>query len=318
MFSLLPRLSALLTIIIILLVLLMQVVGKLIPLEQIIPVVTYNSSAILLIDSSRHIGASLRAYPGVIFDAAVSPDQQHIAFSMSSNRQIHIFIGNLYAGDYQQLTPETMGGNSPAWSPDGRQIVFVGFERDNKRGIYTISADGDSTVQTIVKAGVYNNPSWSSDGQQLIFAASRYRDDLQNLFVVEANCRMRCDREMLQITDELVDDTSPIWSPDMSKIAFLSDRLGAYEIYTLDGECLQTARPQCSSQTPQRLHLNNPIVPFFILWSLDTHEVYFRAWDLVRNQQGIYAVQADCFSLSEGCQPRMIYNLMSPLRDITN
>ncbi len=312
MFSFFLRLISSLTAIVVLLVLLMQVVGKILPLMQIIPIVTYNSPTILLVDADRHLAAALRPNPSPVFDAVISPDQQRLAFSMSNNRNIHIFVGDLYDNHYQQLTSEDMGGNNPAWSPDSSQIAFVGLERDNKRGIYTLSADDTSPLQTIVKAGTFASPAWSADGHQLVFATSRYRD-LPDLFVVDANCRLRCDREMLQITDELVVDTSPFWSPDGSRIAFLSDRNGDYEIYLLDMSCLQAGQPKCSLQIPQRLRLKRPIVPFLILWSLDGREVYFRGWDAISNQPGLYAVNADCYSLPEGCQPRMIYNLVSVL-----
>lgn len=312
MFSLSLRLISLLAVVVALLVMLMQVVGKLIPLVQIIPVVTYNSPTILLVDTNRHLAAARRTNPSTVFDAVVSPDQQRIAFSMSDSRNLHIFVGGLYDSHYRQLTDEAMGGDNPAWSPDGNQIAFVGLERDNKRGIYTIAADGVSPLQTILKAGTYANPAWSPDGHQLTFAASRYRD-LPDLFVMDTDCRLRCDREMLQITNELVADTSPVWSPDGSKIAFLSDRSGDYEIYILHMDCLETSQPKCSLQIPQRLRLKRPIVPFLILWSLDSHEVYFRGWDAISNQPGLYSVKADCYLQPEGCQPRMIYNLVTIL-----
>ncbi len=312
MLSFLLRLTSLLITLVILLVVLMQVVGKMMPLMQIVPIVTYNSPTILLVDANRHLAATLRTNPSVIFDAVVSPDQQRIAFSMSNNRNIHIFVGSLYDDNYQQLTSEDLGGNNPAWSSDSHQIAFVGLERDNKRGIYTLAADDTSPMQTLLKAGTYASPAWSPDGHQLVFAASRYRD-LPDLFVVDAGCRLRCDREMLQITNELVVDTSPLWSPDGSRMAFLSDRSGDYEIYMLDMSCLQANQPKCSLQIPRRLRLKRPIVPFLILWSLDGREIYFRGWDAVSNQPGLYTVKADCYRLPEGCQPRMIYNLVTVL-----
>jgi Tol biopolymer transport system component len=306
--TLLLRLTLPLTTLLILLVLLMQVVARLLPLTQIIPIVTYDSPIILLLDVNRHVAAARRTNSSIVFDAMVSPDQQRIAFSMSDNRDIHIFVGGLYDRDYQRLTSDTMGGDNPAWSSDGSQIAFVGLEPGNKRGIYTAAADGSSPVQTIVKAGTFANPAWSPDGQQLTFAASRYRD-LPDLFVVESSCRLRCDRAMIQITNELVVDTSPVWSPDGSQIAFLSDRTGDYEIYELDMNCLRAEQPKCSLQQPRRIRLRRPIVPFLMLWSLDGREIFFRAWDAISNQPGLYTIKGNCPTLSEGCQPRLIYNL---------
>ncbi len=309
MFTPLLRLTLPLNIILILLVLLMQVVARWLPLTQIVAIVTYESPTILLVDVNRHMAAARQTNPNMIFDAVVSPDQQHIAFSMSDNSGIQIFVGGLYDKKYQPVNSETLGENNPAWSPDGSQIAFVGFEPDNKRGIYTVAADGTSPMQTIVKAGTYASPAWSPDGHHLIFAASRYRD-LPDLFVVDAKCRLRCDRELIQVTNELVVDTSPVWSPDGRKMAFLSDRSGDYEIYELDMLCLQDTQPKCSLQIPRHIRLGSPIVPFLMLWSLDGQEIFFRAWDAITNQPGLYTIRDDCSSLAEGCQPHLIYNLI--------
>ena len=306
--TLLLRLTLPFTLITALFIILMQVIGRVLPVAQIIPIVTYNSPTIILVDVNRQLAAFRRTSPRIIVDAVVSPDQQRIAFSMSDERQINIYVSGLYDDEYVRVTNETLGGYTPAWSPDNRQIAFVGLEKDNKRGIYTVDADGLSPVQTIVKAGTFASPAWSPNGRQLIFAASHERD-IPNLFVVDSDCRLRCDREMLQITNELVVDTTPVWSPDGSGIAFLSDRSGDYEIYELDTSCLQADQPNCNLQIPHRVHLRRPIVPFLMLWSLDGREMYFRAWDGTSNQPALYAVKRNCGDLPEGCQPRLIYNL---------
>lgn len=295
-----------------LLVILMGIVGQKLPIVQIISVVTFDSPTVQLVDVNRHLAGMLHTYPSPILDAVVSPDQQHIAFSMSTPENIHIFVGGLYENHYRQLTTE-VGGTTPAWSADGIQLAFVGLEPNNKRGIYTIHVDDSSSMQIVLKAGTFASPAWSPDGRQLAFASSRYRD-LPDVFVVNSDCRLRCDREMIQITDELVVDTFPVWSPDQSHIAFLSDRSGDYEIYMLDMNCMQSGEAKCSLQSPHRLRLQKPVIPFLILWSLDGREVYFRGFDPSRNQSGLYSVDANCYSLSEGCQPRLIYSLSGTLR----
>ncbi|MEP6988773.1 MAG: hypothetical protein ABI970_24440 [Chloroflexota bacterium] len=308
MHTLLLRLTFPLTVLVIVLVALMQLIPRLLPPTQIIPIVTFKSPVILLVDANRHIAVARRPNPSVIFDAVVSPDQQRIAFSMSDGHQIDIYAGDLYANDYQRVTHTALGSDNPAWSPDSRQIAFVGFEPNNQRGIYTAAVDGTASEQTILKAGNYGSPAWSPDGHQLTFTASHYQG-LPDLFVVDSSCRLRCDREMIQLTNELVVDTVPLWSPDGSHIAFLSDRSGDYEIYTLDMDCLQPDQAQCRFQTPRRLRLNRPIVPSMMLWSLNGSEIYFRAWDAIANQPGLYAIKSDCPSLVGGCQARMVYNL---------
>src|SRR5215207_9091044 len=104
MSTLLLRLTLPLTIFVTLLVLLVPVVARLLPLAQIVPVVTYHSPTILLVDVNRHLAATRRTNPSVVFDAVISPDQQRIAFSMSDNRRIHIYVGGLYENQYQRIT----------------------------------------------------------------------------------------------------------------------------------------------------------------------------------------------------------------------
>ncbi len=312
MACLLLRLTAPLWAGLLLLVILMGVLGQRLPIVQIIPVVTFDSPTVMLVDVNRHLAGALRTYPSPVLDAVVSPDQQRIAFSMSIKENIHIFVDNLYENGYTQLTTD-VGGTSPAWSADGSQLAFVGLERNNKRGIYTIKVDDPASMQIVLKAGTFASPAWSPDGRKLAFASSRYRD-LPDVFVVDSDCRLRCDREMMQITNELVVDTIPVWSPNQSQIAFLSDRSGDYEIYMLDMACMQSGQVQCSLQIPHRLQLRKLVIPLLIVWSLDGRDLYFRGFDPSRNQSGLYAVEANCYSLSEGCQPQLIYSLSGTLR----
>lgn len=283
------------------------VAGRVLPAGQIVPIVPYGSPTLLLVDVSRRVAANRHTAPDVIHDASISPDQQQIAFSTSDSSKPHVYISDLFGSGLQRLSGE-MGGENAAWSPDSTQIAFVGLEPNNKRGIYSAATDGTSEPEIILKAGNYTSPAWSGKGDELTFAAARYRD-LMNLYVVDAECRLRCDREVLQMTDTLVIDTAPVWSPDGTQIAFLSDRGGDYEIYLLNTRCMQPGERKCTLQMPQRLRLRPLVVPFLIIWSLDGSELFFRGRDAFRNQPGLYSVKSNCYTLPEGCRPRLIYSL---------
>ncbi len=313
MFSLSLRLTVFTSLITSVLLGMAQVIGRAAPAGQIVPIVTYDSPTILLVDVNRHLVGSRRSNPEVIYDAVVSPNQQKIAFGMSDGTKTHIYAADLYSDESRRLTSDDMGGESPAWSPDSKQIAFVGLEPANKRGIYVVPVNGESPPQTILKAGTFASPSWSGDGLQLTFAASRYRD-LPDLFVVDSACRLRCDRELLQITNTLVVDTIPVWSPDGTKIAFLSNRSGNYEIYVLDTACMQPTTRKCTLEIPRHLQFKPLIVPFLMMWSQDGSELYFRGRDLRKNEPGLYAAKADCFKNPDGCDIRLIYNLADRLQ----
>lgn len=305
------RLTLILTGMLLLPLVLMRVGARLLPPVQIVPVVTYQTSTILLVDVNRRVAAARPVVPGTVVDAVISPDQQQIAFSVSADRRMDIYVGNLYERGARRITGQVLGGQSPAWSPDGRQIAFVGMEPLNQRGIYIAAIDDTAPVQ-LIKAGNYATPAWSPDGQQLAFAITRVHD-LSNLFVVASDCRLRCDREVRQLTSSLVTDTAPVWSPDGSTIVFFSNRSGAYQMFTLDAACLQPGTVKCTLRIPRQIRLRRLFAPVNMLWSLNGQEIYFRAWDEATNQPGLYAVQSTCPDVPAGCQPRLIFNLANKL-----
>ncbi len=58
---------------------------------------------------------------------------------------------------------------APRWSPDGKQIAFMGLEPSNPWKIYLISADGGIPRQLTKEDRTEGDPTWSPDGNSLIF-----------------------------------------------------------------------------------------------------------------------------------------------------
>jgi dipeptidyl aminopeptidase/acylaminoacyl peptidase len=68
---------------------------------------------------------------------------------------------------YRRLT---WGGTSPAWSPDGSQIVFV-----RKNGLYVVNV-ATRRQRRVVSVGGNSvaNPDWSPDGRDIAFISARH------------------------------------------------------------------------------------------------------------------------------------------------
>ena len=73
---------------------------------------------------------------------------------------------------------------SPAWSPDGSQIVFARYTdatfedpfEDLGLDIFVMDADGSNVRQLTAAPGWDSGPAWSSDGRdRLHFGAGRQR-----------------------------------------------------------------------------------------------------------------------------------------------
>ena len=112
----------------------------------------------------------LSAKPRAMFgDPCVSPDGQLLlrAEAYAYNRPWQIVVSPVGEGDKRTfLTGADMAAYAPAWSPDGRRIVFTGYrEGDDGWHIYFMSADG-SGMSRVAKG---RNPTFAPDGTTLYY-----------------------------------------------------------------------------------------------------------------------------------------------------
>ena len=176
-----------------------------------------------------------------------SPDGSQIAFVSTRDGNPEIFVMNADGSHQTQLTfteytTYAPSNVDPVWSPDGSQIAFA----SNRHGegtdfdIYVMKPDGSATVNlTNTSAGLNGDrgPAWSPDGSKIAFWTDR--DAVRPCY------NDACDREVywmnpdgtgqqnLTQTPQAV-DYDPTFSPDGTQIAFLSNRSGAYALYSLD------------------------------------------------------------------------------------
>lgn len=112
---------------------------------------------------------------------------------------------------------------SPAWSPDGKQIAYVSFER----GHATVFVQSLATQKRTVLAdfpGSNSAPAWSPDGRELAIVLTR--EGSSQLYLVGAD-----GKGLRRITFSEAIDTEPTFSPDGKFLLFTSDRGGKAQIY---------------------------------------------------------------------------------------
>jgi Tol biopolymer transport system component len=147
-----------------------------------------------------------------------------IAFQKGSSSGTDIYTMNPDGSDVQQLTFFTSSGGSAqgeSWSPDGRQIAFVGAA-DAVNGpfqLWIMNADA-SNQHLLLNDPAYADfvPSFSPDGSNIVFSRCG------------VNCaifRINADGSGLKAvthfsSDHDIVDWGPVYSPDGSTIAFTS------------------------------------------------------------------------------------------------
>jgi len=156
-------------------------------------------------------------------------------------------------------------------APDVGKIVFASDKRVGSAvslnfEIYSINADGSNLSNLSNNPGIDGSPAWSPDGSQIAFRSER--DGESDIFVMSVD-----GSGQINLTGRsrgeggpswTANDYSPAWSPDGSKIVFVSYRTGNGEIFSMnpDGSGLNNIS-------------NNPVLESNPAWSPDGSRIAF-------------------------------------------
>ncbi len=164
---------------------------------------------------------------------AFSHDGRYFAFTAQTGGRDVLSIVDVKTGSTRQLKNIQLDGVlSPSWSPDGKKITFSGVN-NAVTDIYIVDVDGEN-LRAITKDRFGDlQPSWSPDGKHIAFATDRVSTKLENLDIGHLQIALA---NVEDGTIEVLDGQSglninPVWSPDGSSIAYLSDRSGTSNIF---------------------------------------------------------------------------------------
>ena len=191
----------------------------------------------------------------------ISPDGQWIAYtvgvvdSAKDSRTSDLWMVRWDGSQTLRLTSTPGGESDPRWSPDGRWISFIATREGAKKGqVWLLDRSGGESQKLTDIAGGVSEHHWSPDGKRLAVVAhdaepkatsadstkpvipkpividrvtfkrdrEGYRDRLRDhVWLVDVAARTS-----QQLTTGDFDDDAPRWSPDGTRIAFESRRVG--------------------------------------------------------------------------------------------
>ena len=155
----------------------------------------------------------------------------------------HIVVTSYDGGQATSVLGEYASAFSPAWSPDGREIVFTSRDAGG-RGIFAIGSDGEGMRHLTQNPARERYADWSPDGSRIAFQSDRDRwPQVYDIFVMNAN-----GTNQRNLTDHPAMDMYPDWSPDGREIVFASSRDGrgsfesTSELYTTNTDGMSLRR----------------------------------------------------------------------------
>lgn len=139
-------------------------------------------------------------------------------YSMLIVQNSEIWLRNIETGENILLG----SGVQPAFSPDGKSIVYVKYSSDAKScSIWTMNTDGGNQVQvTDAKKGFAFHPRFSPDGKKIIFDSYKKDKKDNDIYIIDID-----GNNLVQLTVNKSYDGQPYWTTD-GYIYFVSDRGG--------------------------------------------------------------------------------------------
>ncbi len=153
----------------------------------------------------------------------------HVAYvtveRSGKERTYRLAIADADGYDEQVVLSSNQPLMSPAWSPDGRQLAYVSFEKGRSLIYMQDVSNGERELLAEFK-GLNSAPSFSPDGRNLALTLSR--DGNPEIYLLDLRSRT-----LTRLTHSRGIDTEARFAPDGSALFFTSDRGGKPQIYRL-------------------------------------------------------------------------------------
>jgi Tol biopolymer transport system component len=159
---------------------------------------------------------------------AWSPDSKEVVYSMAGS----LWRQRIDSTSAQQLTDGPGYDYEPDWSPDGKSVVYVSYQKDAME-LWLLDLASGKTQQLTQQGAVNVEPRWSPDGKRIVFVSTEYN---KRFHIFRADVSDGKLENVVRLTGETKSDLpryyysafdteiSPVWTRDGNEILFISNR----------------------------------------------------------------------------------------------
>jgi len=166
-----------------------------------------------------------------------SPDGRRIVWIQNASPGSDLFAYDLQTRRSERLSEGSSSLTAPAWTNDGRYIVFSWSREGKSPDLYRIRADGAGGEELVLASEQPVWPgNWTPDNQVLVYQAFDQLEtdwDLWTLTLGQGEGGEALTRELLRSNSR---ETNPVFSPDGRWLAFDSNESGEDRVYVIDVE----------------------------------------------------------------------------------
>jgi Tol biopolymer transport system component len=204
-----------------------------------------GNAEIYVMDSDGGNQINLTKHPAKDATPVWSPDHTQIAFTSDRSGSSNIYVMDADGSNLRAVTNNDSLNfqrvYDPAWSPDGRKLIYVQSENGESSGLFIVNVDGSDNRRFLEGSSEVADPAWSPDGTRIAYVGLESFSNLEagphfQLFVINANGSGKTRLNTKEPADFRSfayppEASGPAWSPDGSRLVYVSRTDGNEEIY---------------------------------------------------------------------------------------
>ncbi len=228
---------------------------------RLVGVAAFISTVIIVL--MLFVGQTLPPENEIVFDRSVVSSVESDSNIYRMNIERHIAVALTHDPSKEWLA---------SWSHDGQKIAFVS-ESAGGSGIYVMDANGQGNHSVVSELTRISSLRWSPDDQSIVYISEDIHPRLKLLDVGTL--------QVQSLIDSYFAPANPVWSPDGTQIAFVSDLplddlKSVYTVNLKNRDVSLLAKVNDFNMSPS--------------WSADSAQIFFVSYTSNSRQFDIYSV----------------------------